>query len=127
MIKGKRVQPLAVLSDKSLVIEGADPIPPITDFYPDFKAPGVTIQVGIFLPSDVPQSVVDRLSEAWDNDIANSEALKSYAASNGSIFNPVHGAEAMEMAKAAVAETAWHLYDDGATKVSPDAVGIPRP
>ncbi|MFV0335868.1 MAG: Bug family tripartite tricarboxylate transporter substrate binding protein [Tropicimonas sp.] len=127
MISGKRVRPLAVLSDKGLTIRGADPIPPVTDFYPDFSAPGVTIQVGIFLPSDVPQEVIDRLGEVWDNEIANSEALREYAEKNGSIFNPVHGEAAMEMARAAVAETAWRMFDDGATKISPEEAGIPRP
>lgn len=127
MIKGGRIRPLAVLSDRALSIEGADEIPPITDFYPDFSAPGVTIQVGVFLPSDVPQAVLDRMGELWENEIANSEALQKYAAQNGSIFRPVYGDEAMEMARAAVAETAWRMYDDGATKVSPDTVGIPRP
>lgn len=127
MIKGKRVRPLAVLSDQPLSIEGADTIPAITDFYPDFSAPGVTIQVGVFLPADAPQAVFDRMAQLWDNEIANSKALQEYAAKNGSIFRPVHGEEAMSMARAAVAETAWRMHDDGATAVSPDTVGIPRP
>lgn len=127
MIKGERVRPLAVLSDTELTIEGADPIPPVTDFYPDFNAPGVTIMVGIFLPSDVPQEVVDRMETLWDNEVANSEALQTYASENGSIFNPIHGEEAMDLATASVAETAWRLFDDGATEISPEEVGIPRP
>ena len=127
MIAGGRVRPLAVLGDQPLNIDGAETIPPITEFYPDFSAPGVTILVGVFLPSDVPQDVVDRLGEAWDSAIANSEALQAYAAANGSIFRPVWGDEAMELARAAVAETAWRMHDDGATVVSPDTVGIPRP
>jgi len=32
----------------------------------------------------------------------------------------------MALAKAAVAETAWRVYDDGATEVSPDTLGIVR-
>ncbi len=127
MIKGERIRPLAVLADVGLEIEGADPIPPITDFYPEFSAPGVTILVGIFLPSDVPDEVVTRLGEVWENEIANSEALQAYAAENGSIFSPIWGAEAMELGKAAVAETAWRMFDDGTTAVSPEELGIPRP
>lgn len=127
MIAGERVRPLAVLGDQPLSIDGAETIPAITDFYPEFSAPGVTILVGVFLPSDVPQEVVDRLGEVWDSAIANSEALQAYAAANGSIFRPIWGDEAMDLARAAVAETAWRMHDDGATVVSPDTVGIPRP
>lgn len=127
MIKGSRVTPLAVLSDQPLVIEGIDDIPPITQFYPDFSAPGVTIQVGVFLPKDVPQEVLDRMTEVWETEIANSEALQAYARENGSIFSPMHGEEAMEMARSAVAATAWQMHDDGTTTMSPDEAGIPRP
>jgi tripartite-type tricarboxylate transporter receptor subunit TctC len=127
MIAGGRVRPLAVLGDQPLSIDGAETIPPVTDFYPDFSAPGVTILVGVFVPSDVPQEVVDRMGEIWDNEIANSEALQAYAAANGSIFRPVWGEEAMALGRAAVAETAWRMHDAGATAVSPDEVGIPRP
>ena len=127
MIKGERVKPLAVLADAALEIEGADPIPPITDFYPEFSSPGITILAGIFVPADAPQEVLDRMAELWDNEIANSERLQQYAAENGSIFTPVHGEEAMELAQAAVAETAWRMFDDGTTTVSPDEIGIERP
>lgn len=127
MIAGGRVRPLAVLGDSPLTIEGAETIPAVTDFYPEFKAPGVTILVGVFLPSDVPQAVVDRLGEIWENEIANSAALKAYAAKNGSIFSPIWGEEAMALGRAAVAETAWRMFDSGAAAVSPDTVGIPRP
>ena len=127
MISGGRVRPLAVLADTPLTIEGAEEIPAITDFYPDFSAPGITIQVGIFLPADVPQEVVDRMDEFWANEIANSEALQNYAAENGSIFSPIAGEEAKELARAAVSEAAWRMYEDGTTEVSPEEVGIPRP
>ncbi len=127
MIRGERVRPLAVLADSALSIDGVPEIPAITDFYPDFSAPGVTIQVGIFLPSDVPQAVIDRLGEVWENEIANSQALKAYASANGSIFSPIWGDEAMAMGRAAVAETAWRMYDAGATAMSPADLGIPRP
>jgi tripartite-type tricarboxylate transporter receptor subunit TctC len=127
MIKGKRVRPLAVLADAPLVIEGFGSIPPITDTLPDFKAPGLVIQVGIFVPKGVPANVVATLDKVWNEKIANSEALKKFAASRGSIFSPATGDKAMGMAKAAIAETAWRMFDTGVAKVSPDTVGIPRP
>lgn len=127
MIKGKRVRPLAVLADAPLVIEGFGSIPPITDTLPDFKAPGLVIQVGIFVPKGVPANVVATLDKVWNEKIANSEAVKKFAASRGSIFSPATGDKAMGMAKAAIAETAWRMFDTGVAKVSPDTVGIPRP
>lgn len=127
MIKGNRVRPLAVLADAPLTIEGYGTIPPITDFVPDFNAPGLVIQVGVFVPKGVPDEVIARLEEVWKNDIATSETLKAFAASRGSIFYPVSGDEAMTNAKAAVAEAAWRMFDTGVAKVSPDTLGIPRP
>jgi tripartite-type tricarboxylate transporter receptor subunit TctC len=127
MIKGKRVRPLAVLADGALEIEGYGVIPPITDTYSDFNAPGLTIQVAVFVPADVPDEVVARLETLWDETVANSEALKKYAAENGSIFTPVHGQQAMEMAKAAISETAWRMHEAGTTAMSPEELGIPKP
>ncbi len=127
MIKGSRVRPLAVLADSALEISGYGSIPPITDTYPEFNAPGLVIQVGVFIPKDVPSEVVARIEKLWTEVVANSEAIKKYAADNGSIFSPVTGEAAMEMAKAAVRETAWRMHDAGTTKVSPDTLGIARP
>lgn len=127
MIKGNRVRPLAVLADRPLEIEGYGTIPPITDTYPDFKAPGLTILVGVFLPKDVPDEVIARLETLWDETVANSDAIKKYAAENGSIFSPMYGEEAREISDAAVSETAWRMHEAGATKVSPEELGIPKP
>ena len=127
MIKGGRVNPLAVLSDTALEIEGYGEIPPVTETYPDFNAPGLTIQVGVFLPRDVPDEVIERIQALWQETVTNSEALQAYATENGSIFSPVCGEEAMEMAKDAVSETAWRMHEAGATEVSPEELGIPRP
>lgn len=127
MIKGKRVRPLAVLADTALELEGYGAIPPITETYPEFHAPGLVIQVGVFVPRGVPDEVIARMATLWSETVANSKALQQYALENGSIFTPVYGEAAVEMAKAAVRETAWRMYDDGTTKVSPDTLGIERP
>lgn len=127
MIKGKRLRPLVVFADAPLEIEGYGSIPPVTDFYPDFQAPGLVIQVGIFVPKGVPDEVVAALDKLWTEKVANSDALKAFAASRGSIFYPVTGEEAMKNAQAAVAETAWRMFDSGVATVSPDTLGIPRP
>lgn len=127
MIRGNRVRPLAVLADAPLLIDGYGEIPPITDFVPDFNAPGLVIQVGIFIPAGVPDAVIARMEQVWADHIVTSETLIAQAASRGSIHYPVFGEEAMSNAQAAVAEAAWRMYDTGVAKVSPDTLGIARP
>jgi hypothetical protein len=39
----------------------------------------------------------------------------------------MYGEEAGALAEAAVAETAWRMYEDGTTAVSPETLGIARP
>src|SRR5688500_12394266 len=52
MIRAGRIRPLAVLNDEPLVIEGVDPIPPITQWVENFQA--APNYFGIFVPEGVP-------------------------------------------------------------------------
>ena len=125
MIRGGRIRPLAVLNNEPLEIEGAEPIPPITQWIPEFQA--APNYFGIFVPKGVPQEVVDTLDQIWKDKIANSQALKDYATSRGAVFAPYYGEEAQERVKPAVTRNAWLLFDGGKAKVDPSTVGIPRP
>ena len=125
MIRGGRIRPLAVLNNEPLEIEGAEPIPPITQWVPEFQA--APNYFGIFVPKGVPQEVVDTLDQIWKDKIANSQALKDYATSRGAVFAPYYGEEAQERVKPAVTRNAWLLFDGGKAKVDPSTVGIPRP
>jgi tripartite-type tricarboxylate transporter receptor subunit TctC len=125
MIRGKRLRPLATVSDKPLQLEGYGTIPPLSDAIPGFKAP--TNYFGIFIPKGVPDEVIETLDKIWKTTIANSEAVKKYAASRGALFAPATGEEAQKVVFPAVQANAWLLFDSGKAKVSPDTVGIPRP
>ena len=125
MIRGGRIRALAVLNNEPLEIEGAEPIPPITQWIPEFQA--APNYFGIFVPKGVPQEVVDTLDQIWKDKIANSQALKDYATSRGAVFAPYSGEEAQERVKPAVTRNAWLLFDGGKAKVDPSTVGIPRP
>ena len=126
MIRAGRIRPLAVLNDEPLEIEGVDtPIPPITQWVSDFKA--APNYFGIFVPDGVPDEVIATLDKVWEEKIANSEALKSYANERGAVFAPYYGDEAQERVAPAVANNAWLMYDGGKAKVDPSTVGIPRP
>ncbi len=125
MIRGKRIRPLATVSDRPLEIEGFGVIEPISKMIPGFKAPANYF--GIFIPKGVPPEVVATLEKIWASNIASNDALKKYAASRGALFAPSAGEAAQAAAFPAVQANAWLLHAGGKTKVSPDTVGIPKP
>jgi tripartite-type tricarboxylate transporter receptor subunit TctC len=125
MIRGKRLRPLASVSDKPLELEGYGVIPPLSKTIPGFSAP--TNYFGIFIPKGVPDNVIKTVEHIWATTIANSPALKKYATSRGALFNPLYGDAAQKAVFPAVQANVWNLYNGGKTKVSPDTVGIPKP
>ncbi|HSN46960.1 MAG TPA: tripartite tricarboxylate transporter substrate binding protein [Casimicrobiaceae bacterium] len=125
MIRGKRLRPLASVSDKPLELEGYGTIPPLSQTLPGFTAP--INYFGIFIPKGVPDEVVKTVERIWAENIAKSEALKKYAVSRGALFAPQYGEAAQKAVFPAVQANAWLLYDGGKAKVSPDTVGIPKP
>ena len=125
MIRGKRIRPLATVSDRPLEIEGFGVIEPISKMIPGFKAPANYF--GIFIPRGVPPEVIATVEKIWAANIANNDALKKYAANRGALFAPSAGEAAQTAAFPAVQANAWLLHGGGKTKVSPDTVGIPKP
>jgi hypothetical protein len=67
------------------------------------------------------------MGAVWQDKIANSKALKDYAADRGALFTPYHGEEAQERAIGMVRQNAWLLYDAGKAPNSPEQFGIERP
>src|SRR4051812_41024602 len=124
MIRGKRLRPLATVSEKPIELEGFGKIPPLSDTIPGFTAPANYF--GIFIPKGVPDEVVKTVEKIWAN-MGKSEALKKYATSRGALFNPLYGEEAQKAVWPAVQLNAWNLHAGGKTKVAPDTVGIPKP
>ena len=125
MIRGKRLRPLATVSDKPLELEGYGTIPPLSATIPGFSAPANYF--GIFIPKGVPDEVVKTVEKIWADGIARSDALKKYAASRGALFAPSYGDAAQKAVYPAVQANAWMLFDSGKAKVSPDSVGIAKP
>ena len=125
MIRGKRLRPLAVLSDRPLELEGFGAIPPITSAMSGYKPDANYF--GIFVRKDVPPAVLQTLDMIWKDTIMNSEALKKYATANGAIAAPAYGDDALKVAMPAIQSTAWGLHEGGKSKVAPDTVGIPKP
>ena len=125
MIRGKRLRPLATVSDKPLELEGYGTIPPLSSVLPGFSAPANYF--GIFIPKGVPDDVVKTVEKIWTEKITKSDALRKYATSRGALFNPLAGEAAQKAVFPAVQANAWNLHASGKTKVSPDTVGIPKP
>lgn len=125
MIRGKRLRPLATVSDKPLELEGYGTIPPLSDTIPGFTAP--TNYFGIFIPKGVPDDVIATVQKIWIENISKSEAVKKYAVSRGALFAPTYGEAAQKAVFPAVQANAWLLFDTGKAKVSPDTVGIAKP
>jgi tripartite-type tricarboxylate transporter receptor subunit TctC len=125
MIRAKRLNALAVLSDKPLELEGYGTIPPITASVAGFKPDANYF--GIFVHNDVPAPVKQTLDMVWKDVIGKSDALKKYATSNGALFAPSAGDDALKAAMPAIQTTAWQLHDAGKSKVAPDTVGIKKP
>ena len=125
MIRGKRIRPLATVSDQPLELEGFGIIEPITKALPGFKMPANYF--GIFVPKGVPDEVVKTLEKIWAENIVKSEALKKYAANRGALFAPSAGAAAQTAVFPAVQANVWLLHAGGKTKVAPDTLGIAKP
>ena len=125
MIRGKRLRPLATVSDKALELEGYGSIPPLSATLPGFTAPANYF--GIFIPKGVPDDVVKTVEKIWAENIAKSEAIKKYATSRGALFAPAAEEAAQKAVFPAVQANAWLLFNGGKAKVSPDTVGIPKP
>ena len=123
-IKGKRLVPLAVLSDKPVTLEGFGELQPVTKWLPTMPAP--MNYFGIWVAKGAPDNVVKTMEAVWDKKIKNSEALKKYAAARSALFTPIHGNEAETESFKMVRYSAWLYFDGGKGKVNPDTLGIPR-
>src|SRR6476659_7234030 len=107
MIRGKRLRPLATVSDKPLELEGYGTIPALSQTLPGFTAPANYF--GIFIPKGVPDEVVKTLEKIWSEQMVKSEALKKYATTRGALFNPLSGDAAQKAVFPAVQTNAWNL------------------
>lgn len=123
-IKGKRLVPLAVLSDKPIMLEGFGELAPVTKWLPTMPAP--MNYFGIWVAKGTPEPIVKTMEAVWDKKIKNSEALKKYAVARSALFTPIFGNEAETESFKMVRYSAWLYFDAGKGKVSPDTLGIPR-
>jgi hypothetical protein len=123
--RGKRLRPLAVLSDQPLEIEGYGKIPPVTDFIPG-KLPILSTTFGIFLPKQgTPPEVIETLNRIW---ATRSLRTPSCAAtrSNGRAVHAGAGQAARDKVWPEIQADAWSFHAAGRATVSPETLNIPR-
>jgi len=125
MIRAGRLRPLTVLSDTALEVEGIDPVPPITEFLPDFHV--AADYFGVFIPVGAPDEVYETVDQVWKDHVMNSEALKSYATDRGAVFAPSYGKAALDKAMPVVISEACARVTRGEAVVDPSEIGIDCP
>ncbi len=125
MIKAGRIRALAVLSDEALLIEGLDPIPPITDWLPDM--PIAKDYFGVFIPVGAPDEVYETVNQVWQDVIMTSPELAAYASERGAVFSPSYGDAALEVAMPVVIMEACARVTRGENVISPSEIGIDCP
>lgn len=125
MIRAGRLRALTVLSDTALTVEGIDPVPPITDFIPDF--PVAADYFGVFIPVGAPPEVYETMDQIWKDIISNSEELKAYATDRGAVFAPSYGEAALAKAMPVVISEACARVTRGEAVIDPSEIGIDCP
>ena len=121
LVRGGRLRPLAVMSDKPLVVEGVDPVPPVTEWLDMHLAPDY---FGVFIPRGVPDEVVATVDKIWAENVMSSEAIRTYAETFGAVFDPSFGDDARARAMPIVIEEACASLDRGEAVNDPSTIGI---
>ena len=124
-IRAGRVRALAVVSDTP--IPGLEELPLITQDFPQFKKylPWGPFY-GVWVKRDVPDNVKKILVDAFQKGAATPK-FESFISDFGAVMMNIHGAEADKFLLHWQSVSCWLLQDAGATKVSPETLGIPKP
>ena len=124
-IRAGRVKALAVVAKEP--IEGLSDIPVVTTDLPGFEKylPWGAFY-GVFCKKDVPEDVKKVLADAFQQ-AADKPQFKKFINDKGNQMMNISGDEAEAFLKRYQSVTTWLLHDAGATKISPETLGIPKP
>jgi tripartite-type tricarboxylate transporter receptor subunit TctC len=126
-IKAGRVKALAVVDADGMSLAGQANIPPITKDFPEFgKFLPWGPFYGVFVRRDTPADVTSTLVKAFKTAADNPQFVQLMK-DRGNVPMNMTGAEADAFLKKWQSVTTWVLQDVGATKVSPEKFGIPKP
>ncbi len=124
-IRAGRVKALCVVTDEP--VEGLEDIPPITQDFPEFKQylPWGPFY-GIWCKRDVPDAAKQILVEAFQKGAAEAQ-FQEFLKDFGAVPMNISGEEADTFLQKWQSVTNWMYEYAGATKVSPETLGIPKP
>jgi len=127
MLRGGKLKGLAALTDKPLNIEGADPVPSITEAFPELASiVPLGEAFGFAVPKDTPDSVVQKIDEAFKKAMA-SDSVKKLATEKGVELLGYSGEESQKYVEKLASTVDWALFDGGVAKISPEKFDIKRP
>jgi tripartite-type tricarboxylate transporter receptor subunit TctC len=121
LVRGGRLRPLAVMSDRPLTVEGIDPVPPVTEWIDMPLAPDY---FGIFIPKGVPEEVVATMDRIWAEHVMTSDELQTYAETFGAVFDPSYGEEARAKAMPIVIQEACSMVERGEAVNPPSVINV---
>jgi len=124
-IRAGRVKALALISDTT--VPTLEDVPLVTATNANYKKflPWGPFY-GVFVKKDTPDAVKKTLVAAYEKGLKDPKA-QEFIKNFGSIYMGISGAEAEKFLNKWQSVTTWLLQDAGATKVSPEKFGIPKP
>ena len=126
LIRGGKLRPLAMLTPDGFTIDAIS-IPSAFADYPGLSQYLPIMQaIGMAVPADVPDEVKAVLSDAFTKALAT-DKVQQWAKDNYYVINGKTGAEASKEFAKLESLFAWTLFELNTTKVSPEALGIPKP
>lgn len=121
LVRGGRLRALAILSDQPLIVDGVDPIPPITDW---LDMPITPDYFGIFIPRGVPDEVITTMDRIWEENVSTSERLREYAETFGAVLAPSFGETARERSIPIAIADACGKHARGEAVIEPSELGF---
>ncbi len=126
LIRGGKLRPLAMLTPDGFALDAIS-IPSAFTDYPGLSEYLPIMQaIGMAVPADVPDDVKATLSDAFTKALAT-DKVQQWAKDNYYVINGKTGAEASKEFAKLESLFAWTLFELNTTKVSPEALGIPKP
>jgi len=125
-IRAGRMRALAVVSEVPIagVVENVPLITATSADYKKFLPWGPFY--GVFVKKETPDAAKKTLVDAFKKGVGDPKA-QAFIKNFGSVYMGISGAEAEKFLKQWQSTTSWLLQDAGATKVSPEKFGIPKP
>lgn len=125
-IDSGRLKGLAIMHEER--IEALPDVPAITEAIPEVAPymPWGSFQ-GVFVHRDTPEEIKRTLGDAFAAAVATPEFEALYTRQFGGIVLNLRDEEAEDYMARWQSQTAWLLEEVGEARVSPEALGIPRP